>query len=116
MSRIILEKGLISKIQLRTGCNFTTALEIVDSQEGLTIEDNSSKGMIEGIISEYKHLKGLHDPKMVRYEGDGFADGEMVYDIAYCPSCEHIIEEDSENWKCLFCPECGQALKWSEDI
>ncbi len=33
MSRIIFEKGLISKIQLRTGCNYTTALEIEKAYE-----------------------------------------------------------------------------------
>lgn len=54
------------------------------------------------------------EPSMVRYEGDGYADGEMVYDYAYCPNCNHETEEDSENWGSSFCPECGQALDWGE--
>ena len=53
-----------------------------------------------------------YEPRAVHYEGDGYADGEMVYDIALCPNCEHIIEEDSENWECDFCPNCGQRLRW----
>ena len=55
------------------------------------------------------------EPEMVRYEGDGYADGEMVYDYAYCPNCNHETEIDSENWGSLFCPECGQALKWENE-
>lgn len=52
------------------------------------------------------------EPRTVHYEGDGYADGEMVYDMALCPNCEHVFEEDSENWECDFCPSCGQRLRW----
>lgn len=57
-------------------------------------------------------LKEKDEAKAVRYEGDGYADGEMVYDMAFCPNCEHEFEEDSENWECDFCPNCGQKLRW----
>ena len=59
-------------------------------------------------------LKEKDEPKAVRYEGDGYADGAMVYDMAFCPNCEHEFEEDSENWECDFCPNCGQKLRWEE--
>lgn len=59
-------------------------------------------------------LKEKDEAKAVRYEGDGYADGAMVYDYAFCPNCEHEFEEDSENWKCDFCPNCGQRLRWEE--
>lgn len=62
-------------------------------------------------------IKALEqEPEMVRYEGDGYADGRMVYDVAYCPNCDHEFEEDSENWRCNFCPNCGQMLKWEVGI
>jgi hypothetical protein len=48
----------------------------------------------------------------MRFEYDGFADGNPVTDTAYCPSCEHEFEEDSESWGCEFCPNCGQRLRW----
>lgn len=57
-------------------------------------------------------LKEQDEPKAVRYEGDGYADGSMVYDYAYCPNCNHETEVDSENWGCDFCPNCGQRLRW----
>lgn len=65
-------------------------------------------------LKDYKRLKEKDEARMVRYEGDGYADGEMVYDCAFCPNCDHEIEVDSENWGCMFCPECGQRLRWEK--
>lgn len=65
-------------------------------------------------LSELKQFKEKAEPRMVRYEGDGYADGEMVYDYAFCPNCDHETEVDSENWGSLFCPECGQRLRWEK--
>lgn len=87
---------------------------------------------IEEHIEQLKKLKSFHngsygasihfaidtmrkyEPKLVRFEGDGYADGTMVYDTAFCPECGHEFEEDSENWECDFCPSCGQKLRWEE--
>lgn len=65
-------------------------------------------------LKELKSLKEKNEAKAVCYEGDGYADGAMVYDYAFCPSCDHETEIDSENWGCEFCPECGQKLRWEE--
>ena len=62
-----------------------------------------------------RELKELREPKKVCYEGDGYADGRMVYDMAHCPNCYHSFEEGDENWQdACYCPNCGQALKWEE--
>lgn len=63
-------------------------------------------------LKELKSLKEKDEPKAVQYIGDGYADNAMVYDIALCPNCEYEFEEDSENWECEFCPNCGQRLRW----
>lgn len=55
------------------------------------------------------------EPSMVRYEGDGYADGEMVYDIARCPNCDYTYEADDLIWNEPFCPRCGQALNWEPE-
>jgi rubrerythrin len=39
--------------------------------------------------------------------GDGYADGEMVYDMYDCPRCGKSYEID-EQYSC--CPNCGQAI------
>ena len=48
------------------------------------------------------------------YFSDGYADGFPVYDEARCPICECDFEEESTNWGCKYCPDCGQALDWSD--
>ena len=83
----------------------------VASQEG---ECASEHRQLAKWLKELKSLKEKEEPRAVRYEGDGYADGEMVYDAAFCPNCEHEFEEDSENWECEFCPNCGQRLRWEE--
>ena len=51
-------------------------------------------------------------PKELDYEGDGYYNGQLVYDTAICRSCGRQFEVDyDEHYK--YCPECGQALKWS---
>lgn len=51
--------------------------------------------------------------KIPEYEGDGYDDdGNLIHDTAYCPYCRHEFEVDYDTPN--FCPECGQALDWSE--
>ena len=47
-------------------------------------------------------------PKEPNYEGDGYSDGELVYDTWICPNCEKYYEVDYDDYK--YCPECGQAI------
>jgi hypothetical protein len=52
------------------------------------------------------------EPKTVIYSGDGYADGEMVYNMAECPTCGYEYENGDKDWGLLFCPSCGQKLNW----
>lgn len=47
------------------------------------------------------------------YEADGYADGGLVYDTAYCPECRHSFEYNVNDWGSAFCPDCGQKLDWT---
>ena len=40
------------------------------------------------------------------YEGDGYADGHLVYDTWICPCCGKHYEVDYDNYN--YCPDCGQ--------
>ena len=51
--------------------------------------------------------------KTPNYESDGYWNGEPVYDTWICPCCSKVYEVDYDNYK--YCPECGQALDWSEE-
>ena len=57
---------------------------------------------------EIMELKERDTPKMPQYEGDGYADGEMVYDTWICPNCGNKYEVDYDDYK--HCPNCGQAI------
>lgn len=47
------------------------------------------------------------------YEGDGYADGHLVYDTWICPCCGKHYEVDYDNYN--YCPDCGQRLDWSDE-
>lgn len=52
-------------------------------------------------------------PKKPDFEGDGYDDnGNIIYDTWICPCCEEHYEVDYDNYK--YCPNCGQALDWSD--
>ncbi len=44
-------------------------------------------------------------------EGDGYADGYMVYDTWICPTCGRDYEMDYQEYE--RCPHCGQLIDWS---
>ena len=48
-----------------------------------------------------------HIPKEPIWEGDGYADGEMVYSTWRCPNCDTAYEEDEVYH---YCPMCGQQI------
>ena len=49
-------------------------------------------------------------PKKPDYEGDGYADGELVYDTWICPCCGKHYEIDYDDYD--YCPNCGQHILW----
>ena len=50
-------------------------------------------------------------PKKPDLEGDGYADGHLVYDTWICPRCGVKYEVDYEEYD--WCPDCGQRIDWS---
>ena len=65
------------------------------------------------------HLKDLstfrlNEPIQVVLDGDGYSDGELVYDYGKCPNCGWEFEEDDKDWEEPYCCHCGQKLKWFE--
>ncbi len=48
--------------------------------------------------------------KKPSYEGDGYADGHLVYDVWICPCSGKRYEVDYDNYD--HCPNCGQKIDW----
>lgn len=69
----------------------------------------------EHIQSVEKAVQALEKqiPKKPTCEGDGYADGHLVYDTWICPCCENRYEVDYDNYD--HCPNCGQKLDWSDE-
>lgn len=60
-------------------------------------------------LPDLKEILERDTAKEPQYEGDGYSEGEMVYDIWICPNCGTKYEVDYDDYK--FCPECGQRIK-----
>lgn len=45
-------------------------------------------------------------------EGDGYADGALVYDVWYCSNCGHCIDDGTDDPERLpsYCPGCGAKM------
>lgn len=64
-----------------------------------------------GTVEECREAVEKQRAKKPDLEGDGYADGHMVYDTWICPCCEISYEVDYDDYK--YCPDCGQRIDWS---
>ena len=63
------------------------------------------------------------DPESLRAQGewvgeaDGYADGELVYDVWYCSECNYCIDDGTDDPDLLsnYCPNCGAKMKGGTD-
>ena len=66
-----------------------------------------------GTVEECRAAVEKQTARRPDYEGDGYADGHLVYDTWICPCCGKHYEVDYDNYN--YCPDCGQKLDWSEN-
>ena len=77
-------------------------------QGGFQDHDSDIGKAIDMAIEALENEKQI--PKIPDYEGDGYADGELIYDTWVCPSCGRHYEIDYDHY--VYCPECGQLINW----
>jgi hypothetical protein len=63
--------------------------------------------------TELKAIK-TDEPMQVELKGDGYSDGQLVYDYGKCPKCGWEFEYGEKDWEEPYCCHCGQRLKWFE--
>lgn len=51
-------------------------------------------------------------PKKPLFEGDGYWNGELVYDTWVCPNCDAEFETETDKYN--YCPSCGQKIDWND--
>ena len=66
-----------------------------------------------GTVDECREAVEKQTPKEPDYEGDGYSNGQLVYDTWICPSCGQYYEVDSDDYDC--CPKCGQKIHWNNE-
>lgn len=88
------------------------AIKILDYMAGENILYKCSEEEIKAIEIAIKALE-KQIPKKPDYEGDGYWNGELVYDTWICPCCGKHYEVDYEEYDC--CPKCGQKIDWDEE-
>ena len=66
-----------------------------------------------GTVEECRTAVEKQTAKRPDYEGDGYSDGQLVYDTWICPCCGQHYEVDCDRYD--YCPNCGQKLDWSDE-
>ncbi len=91
-----------------------TLEEIIHSQAIALVEQvKLEKYQAIGTIEECKLAVERMKAKKPELFGEGYADGEPVYDFYRCPSCQQEYEVEFEEHN--YCPNCGQVLSWEEE-
>ena len=88
--------------------------ETLEHEKHRVFPSDMSKWTMIALAHHKNVIKALERqvPKSPIFEGDGYSDGEMVYDTWYCPSCDSRFVDDEEH---DYCPCCGQAIDWGEE-
>lgn len=112
------EKEAINALELEGGIEITgTPKRCSDFFMSLDVAIKAIKEIQKyreiGTVEEFREAKGKQEAKKPDYEGDGYADGNMVYDTWICPCCGERYEIDYEEYE--HCPKCGQSIEWSEE-
>lgn len=68
---------------------------------------------LEKDIKTVQELIDKATPKKPTYVADGYSEGELVFDTWVCPNCDEDYEVDYHYYD--YCPNCGQAIDWSEE-
>lgn len=66
-----------------------------------------------GTVEKCREAAEKQNPKEPDYEGDGYWDGQLVYDTWICPCCGHHYEVDYDDY--TYCPNCGQKIDWGNE-
>lgn len=66
-----------------------------------------------GTVEECRAAVEKQTAKKPDYEGDGYSDGQLVYDTWICPCCGKHYEVDCDSYD--YCLNCGQKLDWMDE-
>ena len=89
--------------------------KIVEKFRNAGLSNGGALGHHSGINDDIADMLERQIPSKPDMYGDGYDDdGNLIYDTYNCPNCNTNYEIDYDG-KHKFCPECGQAIDWSEE-
>lgn len=83
--------------------NNQQAIKILKEEKSWESDDRKIDAFNMGIEALEKQI-----PKIPDVEGDGYSDGQLVYDTWICPGCGEHYEIEYDNYE--YCPKCGQHI------
>lgn len=63
-----------------------------------------------GTVEECREAVEKQKAKIPDVSGDGYFEGQIVYDTYECPNCGKSYEIEYDYYYYKYCPECGQAM------
>lgn len=108
-------KELETSIDLAKMCtqNYERKNEIQGYEMAINALEEVQKYRQIGSVEECSEAVEKQTAKRPDYEGDGFSDGQLVYDTWICPCCGQHYEVDCDRYD--YCPNCGQHIDWSDE-
>lgn len=67
-----------------------------------------------GTVEECREAAEKQRAKIPDVYGDGYSDGQLVYDMYTCPNCGENYEIDYDHYE--YCPKCGQHMDKSDKV
>lgn len=95
-------------------CRFYSCCGIYDMEDAAieALEEVQQYRKI-GTVEECREAVEKQISKEPDYEGDGYSNGQLVYDTWVCPCCGQSYEVDYDDYE--YCPYCGQHIDWSDE-
>ena len=118
VAEITYDDGYMMYVDIGCDSNLTACYDILAVIQCIKPKSARIERIKRGIYEmpeQKEEAQRKTEPKPVIYQGDGYADGNMVYDMAECPNCEREFEYGRDEWEMPFCCACGQALEWKAE-
>lgn len=103
------EGSIVSEIAVKMAERYDNAVI-----QAIAMEAKASGVAVCAVLNKPAILEaiGKQIPQRPDLEGDGYSDGELVYDTGICPRCRHSYEIEYHTPR--YCENCGQALDWGD--